>query len=176
MLTSREQAYCNEIAKRVEEMRALLNQRSLGGSEDAARRYKFLSLLHQTQGNLSNALHFVATRLAKRYLAARFQVQFDAAEKPQGAPGIDIDLTTSEGQRIIAEIKTTLPLQLTEFGAKQAESFKKDFAKLTSVKAEHKFLFVTEEPTFSVLKKPKYTAFVPGVKIVQLLTGEEHAA
>lgn len=175
MLTDREQARCREIAHWAEQTLGLLSERSLGDPEDTVHWYEFLSRLRLIQGNLSNDVSFIATLLAKRYLAQRFHVDFDAAEKPQGAPGIDIDVLTADGQRIVAEIKTTLPYQVTDFGAQQAASFKKDFAKLTSASAQHKFLFVTEEAAYTALKKQKYIKLMPGVKIVQLLTGEEQA-
>jgi hypothetical protein len=69
----------------------------------------------------------------------------------QGAPGIDIDVETSEGHRIVAEIKTTVPYKPSDFGGKQAESFKNDFAKLVEAEAAHKFLFVTDSRAFSAL-------------------------
>jgi len=44
------------------------------------------------------------------FFAARHSIpSFDAAGKPQGAPGLDIDIHTTDGQHIIWEIKTTVP-------------------------------------------------------------------
>ena len=176
MLTEREEKYCATIAERIERMRVLANERTLGNPESPSTWYEFLSALRQIQGNSSNALSFVATLLAKRYLEERFPCSFDAAKKPQGAPGIDIDLRTLEGDRVIGEIKTTVPYLAADFGAQQAASFKKDFDKLRLTIAEHKFLFVTEQSAFSVLKKPNYTKHIPGIRIVLLTTGEDHIA
>ena len=65
--------------------------------------------------------------MAKQYLNTNYGIDdFDAAEKPQGAPGLDIDIKTRSGQRIIAEIKTIYPYQSDDFGAQQKNSFKKD--------------------------------------------------
>jgi hypothetical protein len=77
---------------------------------------------------------------------------------------------------VVAEIKTTVPYQHVDFGAQQIVTFKKDFAKLASADAAHKFLFVTEASAFTVLKKPKYLAQIPGVHLVLLTTGEELVA
>jgi len=136
----------------------------------------FISAFRKIQGNISNDGSFIATLLAKQFLNSKFGVNFDAAEKPQGAPGIDIDVRTSEGHRIVAEIKTTVPYRVSDFGAQQAASFKKDFAKLAASDAAHKFLFVTDSSAFSALKGDKYTKLMPGVRIVHLITGQEHTA
>lgn len=172
VLTAREQKYCEEIAVRIDRIRDLLNERSLG-SPDPVLWYEFLSALRQIQGNSSNDLSFVATLLAKLYLSRKFEISLCAAEKPQGAPGIDIDVRTAAGERIVGEIKTTVPYQGTDFGAQQAAMFKKDFVKLAAAEAKYKFLFVTEPTAFQVLKKPKYLKLMPGVRIVLLKTGEE---
>jgi hypothetical protein len=175
-LTPREQRYCDEIADRIDRLRALLAGKSLDRQAAPAVWYEFLVALKQIQGNASNDLSFIATLLAKHYLAQKHNVSFCAAEKPQGAPGIDIDCTTPSGERVVAEIKTTTPYQGVDFGAQQAAMFKKDFAKLSSADAKHKYLFVTEAAAFQVLKKPKYLKLMPNVRIVLLKTGEEHDA
>ena len=175
-LTLREQKYCDEIAGRIDRLRAILNERMLDRQGAPGVWYEFLSSLKQIQGNASNDLSFIATLMAKRYLADKHQVHFCAAEKPQGAPGIDIDLRNSAGERIIGEIKTTAPYKLADFGAQQEVMFKKDFAKLSAAAAQHKYLFVTERAAFDVLRKPKYLKLVRGVRIVLLTTGEEYDA
>jgi hypothetical protein len=176
MLTEREKRYCSEIANRVSRMQEFLNKNVLVEPPQPLEWHSFLSTLRKIQGNLSNDGSFVATLLAKQYLSSKFGVEFDAAQKPQGAPGIDIDIETSEGHRIVAEIKTTVPYQVSDFGAQQAASFKKDFAKLAASEAKHKFLFVTDSGAFSALQKDKYTKLMPGVRIVHLETGQEYAA
>lgn len=141
-LTAREQQYCEDIADRIDRLRALLIERSLDRQAAPAVWYEFLVALKQIQGNASNDLSFIATLLAKHYLAQKHDVSFCAAEKPQGAPGIDIDCTTPAGERIVGEIKTTVPYQAVDFGAQQAAMFKKDFAKLTTTSAKYRYLFV----------------------------------
>ncbi len=176
MLTSREEEYSRQVSVRIESLRQFLNTRSVDALDASTEWLKFLSEFKTIQGNLNNDVSFMATLLAKEYLVAHFSLQFDAAEKPQGAPGIDIDVRTADGKRIVAEIKTTAPYQLNDFGANQATSFKKDFAKLKFAQADCKFLFVTERRAFEVLKKLKYTRQIPGVRIVLLPAGDEHSA
>ena len=173
MLTENEKRYCSEISNRVSQMREFLNQNNLVEPPQPNDWHSFLSSLRKIQGNLSNDGSFIATLLAKQYLCSKFVIDFDAAEKPQGAPGIDINLETAEGLQIVAEIKTTVPYQESDFGAQQAASFKKDFAKLAVSEAKYKFLFVTDSVAFSVLQKDKYTKHMQGVCIVNLVTRQE---
>ncbi len=174
MLTERERLYCSEIAHRIQRVRDFLNANHLTEPPHPAHWHAFLSELRHIQGNIHNAGSFIATLLAKQYLCSRFPVDFDAAEKAQGAMGMDIDVQTEDGQRIVGEIKTTVPYLATDFGAQQVASLKKDFVKLSASNAAHKFLFVTDSHAFSVLRKDKYMHQTPGVCIVQLITGEEY--
>jgi hypothetical protein len=174
--TPREQEYCAEIAHRIDRLRTRLNERTVEKDAEPAVWYDFLSALKEIQGNTSNDISFIATLLAKRYLIEGHGIHFCAAEKPQGAPGIDIDVKTKDGARIVAEIKTTMPYQGVDFGAQQAAMFKKDFAKLVLAEAKYKYLFVTEAAAFEVLKKPKYSRLMPGVRVVLLKTNERFDA
>ena len=176
MLTEGEQRYCSDIADRVAQVRDFLNANTLAQPPDPTQWHSFISTFRKIQGNISNDGSFIATLLVKEYLRSKFSVDFDAAAKPQGAPGIDIDVKSAEGDRIVAEIKTTVPYQASDFGAQQAASFKKDFAKLAASDAMHKFLFVTDSTAFEALKRDKYTRLMPGVRIVHLASGREHAA
>jgi hypothetical protein len=108
--------------------------------------------------------------MAKNYLAQRFDIkEFDISIKPQGAPGLDIDLKTANDERIIGEIKTTVPYSgaKSDLGAKQKETFKHDFDKLNTTAAHHKFFFVTDRATFEVVQR-RYIEQIPGVKVVLL--------
>jgi hypothetical protein len=176
MLTDKEKKYCSEIAGRVSTMRTFLDENNLADPPEPATWHAFLSKLCRIQGSISNDASFIATLLAKRYLQSKFRVDFDAAGKPQGAPGIDIDIRTSEGQHIVAEIKTTVPYKASDFGANQADHFKKDFAKLTASKADYKFLFVTDSRAFAFLQEDKYRKLMPAVRVVHLGTGQEYSA
>lgn len=112
--------------------------------------------------------------MAKEYLTKRFGLtDFDAAEKPQSAPGIDIDVHLPDGRRLIAELKTTNPYLENDFGAMQRKTIKKDFAKLSKTEAEIKLFLVTDPDTFKFMQKSKYHTTVKGITIVLLPTGEE---
>lgn len=176
MLTDREKHYCSEIADRVSRMREFLKENVLVEPPEPNKWHSFLSTLRKIQGNLSNDGSFIAMLLAKQYLHSKLSVEFDAAEKPQGAPGIDIDIESLDGHRIVAEIKTTVPYKVSDFGAQQAASFRKDITKLVSSEAKHKFLFVTDSGAFSVLQRDKYIKLMPGVCIVHLTTWQEYVA
>src|SRR5258706_14827188 len=154
--TAPEVAYLKRIRTRLQELRAYLNCVNLTDAFDIYDWYAALAKVKSIQGNLSNDLSFVACLLAKRYLQEHFAiVDFDAAAKPQGAPGLDIDLLTREGERLIAEIKTTVPYSgaTNDLGAQQKNSFRKDFAKLNNTQAVHKLMFVTDRATFDVLQR-----------------------
>jgi hypothetical protein len=114
--------------------------------------------------------------MAKHYLMSKLPMSsFDAAQKPQGAPGLDIDARTIDGKRVVAEVKTTDPYQIEDLGAAQKTEFRKDFEKLRSVQAAHKFFFVTEVRTFEAMRK-KYAREIPGITVVLLTTGDEYIA
>jgi hypothetical protein len=175
MLTRNEQAYCDDILKRINRLRDYLKESNLNMPVDSKEWYKHLSTFKDIQGNLNNYVSFIATLMAKEYISSKFSINgFDAAEKPQGAPGLDIDIKAKDGKRIIAEVKTIYPYQIDDFGANQKKSFEKDFAKLNKEKAAYKFLFVTESKSFNILKRDRYSGQIPGVKIVLLPSGEEY--
>jgi hypothetical protein len=176
MLTDREKRYCEDIEGRISSIRQFLSENALSEPVDPVQWHSFISTLRKIQGNLNNDGSFVATLLAKKYLSSKFGVDFDAAEKPQGAPGIDIVVQSSDGVSIAAEIKTTVPYQASDFGAQQAASFKKDFTKLAASDAGEKYLLVTDAHTFEVLHKDKYRRQLAGVTVVNLVSGEEFAA
>src|SRR5262245_10331275 len=110
-LTYGERARFRETISRLEGIRAFICGRTPPG-EDVASWFAHLSLLKGLQGNANNDLSFLACLLAKRYLVELHgQLFLDVAEKAQGAPGLDIDVHTSRGQRIVAEVKTVEPYQ-----------------------------------------------------------------
>lgn len=165
------------ISRRVSRLRDFLLGNELGPADDFVARYDYLSSIKSIQGNLSNDISYIATLLAKSFLQSRFDLlAWDAAEKPQGAPGLDIDVSTRARERIIGEIKTTVPYGKSDLGSNQKAMFDKDFAKLTRASADHKFMFVTESRTFDLLCLPKYCRKIPGVTVVDLISGREMAA
>jgi len=167
-LTHGERAYCVAIADRIMRLRKLLDDAELCEPPDARRWFTYLATMKSVQRNVHIDLSFVATLLAKAWLSQRFPIlAFDAAAKAQGANGLDVDLKTTVGSRIVAEIKNTVPYGANDFGAAQKREFAKDFGKLNAVVADHKFLFVTNPRAFTLLRG-KYSQQIPGVEIVLL--------
>ena len=168
--TSREAAYLEEIRVRLAELRNYFVDLNVSQIVSVQDWFMTLAKIKAIEGNMHNGLSFVGCLLAKRYLEQRFGLNdFDAAAKPQGAPGLDISVSIPPGKRLIAEIKTTVPYSgvVNDLGAKQKESFRKDFAKLNKTAADYKFFFVTDRATFDVVKR-KYTREIPDVEIVLL--------
>lgn len=177
MLTFKEVEYFESIVERVQRMREFLSEHQTPQLGDSRDWYSFLAAFKAIQGNLNNDISFVATFMTKEFLCQRFDIHsFDAAGKAQGAPGLDIDVRTEDGLRVIAEIKTTYPYRSDDLGAQQKASFRRDFGKLNSTDADEKFFFVTEQRTFDLMRREKYKSQVPGVHIVLLITGEEFVA
>ncbi len=135
--------------------------------------FAFLADMKAILGNPNNDLSFVATLMAKDYLCRTLPMRpFDAAEKAMGAPGLDIDERTVDGNRVVAEIKTTTLFLGDELGAMQKATFLKDFAELQQAEADYKFFFVTDGRTFAVVKS-RYARGLTGITVVRL--GDEKA-
>jgi hypothetical protein len=161
------------VRKRLRALQRILEGQDLSAEfVDARKCFRLLKRVKDALGNSSNDVSFVATLLAKAYLAKRHsECVFDAAAKSQSAPGLDIEVVVGR-HHVVGEIKTTYPYNETDFGAAQLESFRADFAKLASAKADVKYLFVTEPQAFDVLSK-KYRGRLRGVRVVSLLDGRE---
>jgi hypothetical protein len=174
MLTKNEEHSCGIIERRVNELRQFLNTHELEECTNFVSWYKYLNSMKGILGNFDNNISYVATLLAKQYITNHFKIlPFDAAEKPQGAPGMDIDITTREGKRIIGQIKTTMPYGKNDFGSNQKTHIKKDLESLKNSRADYKFMFVTEFLTFELLKE-KYLSPNSGLKLVNLLSDKEY--
>lgn len=173
-LTSNEQIQLAAVDQRLSELRTYLLERQTPGRDGAAADwFAFLSAMKQITGNASNDLSFVATLMAREYLSSVLDMApFDAALKPQGAAGLDIDERTQSGERVVAEIKTTVPYLGADLGAAQKASFRKDFAKLRLADAPHKFFFLTNPDAYNAVMR-RYAAEVDGVSVVLLPV--EHA-
>lgn len=173
-LTSGELNYCRAIRAKDESLRTYLAQHSLDKCASPDALLNYLNGMKSALGNLNNDLSFVATLLAKNYLAKRFEVaSFDAAGKPQGAAGVDIEAVTPEGKTIVGELKTTKPYQ-PNFGAAQRNSILKDLKRLADSSANFRFMFVIDEEAFIALCKPSLASRAPGVEIVNLVSGDRH--
>ncbi len=169
-LTSLESQYCTSIKVKDESLRKLLNEAALDDWKSPERLFEYLTAIKDALGNLNNDLSFVATLLAKNFLVSRFKLgNYDAALKPQGAPGIDIEITSQDGLSLVGEIKTTNPYQ-PGFGAAQKASIQKDMQRLNETPADHRFMFVTNHDTFKTLCGNSYKEKYPSVVIVNLLT------
>ena len=176
-LTAAEDHYRTRVVEKLNELFQYLASTKISLEQPPSDWYRHLNTIKQIQGNLNNDVSFIATLLAKLYIESKYgAIDFDAARKPQGAPGLDVDIKLPNGDRLVGEIKTTTPYNGPDFGAQQKASFETDFAKLSQAVAEHKYMFVTEESAFQILCKPKYAAKLAGVQIVQLVSGSEFAA
>lgn len=177
MLSPAERDYVEEMTRRLAQMRSFLAERPIPTPEEASAWYQYLASLKNIQGNANNDVSFAATLMAKTYLRAKFQCHsFDAAEKAQGAPGLDIDIWLPDKRRLVAEIKTTVPYKSNDLGAQQKAMFEKDFLKLASTKAAVKLFFLTERRTFDLMRASKYRSKLAGIRVVLLPQGEEITA
>jgi hypothetical protein len=171
-LTDKERQQLENIGSKVDRLREFLSDRptptvDAPGSEWLG----YLDGMKRIVGNTSNDLGFVSTLMAKEYLCQRFEMQpFDAAEKPQGANGLDIDEWTVSGERVIGEIKTTTPHLGRRLSAAQLINFRKDFHNLEREPADHKFFFVTHPTTFEIART-LLRKQLPLVEAVELTEG-----
>jgi hypothetical protein len=173
MLTPKEEAAVAELRTRLVKMRDYLVKNNIKTcSRDDL--FAHLGRLSRISGNLSNGKSFGACLLAKRYLMKRFKIdELDVAEKAQGAKGPDIDAKTKAGERILAEIKTTVPYKLKsrDFGAKQLEELRKDWKKLRRAKVDHRLFFLSDRDAYDIVRK-RYRREVRGIEV--LLLGDEN--
>jgi len=170
-----ERQYLESIRQRLDALKRHLNEESIPDlGAPITDWYRYLLAMKEISGNASNGMSFVAGLMAKDYLARKLHMRpFDIAAKAQGAPGLDIDEQTLDGQRVIGEIKTTIPYMGNDLGAQQRTTFMKDFEKLRNAAADYKFFFLTDPKAFRLMAG-KYAAQIPSVTVVLLTTGEEH--
>ncbi|PJF21168.1 MAG: hypothetical protein CUN56_12465 [Phototrophicales bacterium] len=167
--SDKEQAYFDLIRQHITELKQFLSENPVPTEDDPLVWFTYIAHIRSIQGNSSNDQSFLATFLAKQYLMRRFNaLNFDAAEKAQGAPGLDIDEVTQDGKRIIGEIKTTVPYGKHDLGSAQRDSFRKDFNKLNAADADYKFFFVTHQRTFEIVKQ-RYATEIPDVEVILLI-------
>jgi len=177
MLNQHETDFMEEIERRLSKVRTHLDTKEFPPLEDSDAWYAYMARLKEIQGNFYIDVSFVANLLAKKYLVSHYGLKgYDAAEKPQGAPGIDIEAKLPDGRRFVAEIKSTSPSGQYGLGAKQKDNVEKDLTKLINTKADLKFFFVTETRTFELMKKYKNDPQLAGIMIVLLTTGDEFIA
>jgi len=118
--------------------------------------------LKECIGNIGNDLHFLTKYLADSFLKEKHGVTIDLTT-PDGSGGLDIEL-----DKIVGEIKTTIPYLENDFGAAQKREIKRDLERLENSPEKYKYFFVIDGKTERILKQ-KYSKHYPSVKIVNLL-------
>jgi hypothetical protein len=120
-------------------------------------------------GNIHGNIHFLARYSAYAYLQKVHDIRINL-EKAECESGLDID-----EKGIVGEIKTTIPYNSNDFGAKQKEEITKDLELLEKTSAWKKYFFVIDEKTERILIE-KYMNKYPSVVLVNLLRvqGKEH--
>jgi hypothetical protein len=117
-LTAAEKDYLERTLKSLESLKHFLCTEFC--SPDTSSPWEFYSYLAKAKrilGNLNLGMSFAGNLMAKHYLTIKLpMIAFDAAQKPQGAPGLDIDVRTVDGQRVVAEVKTTDPYLIQDSG------------------------------------------------------------
>lgn len=162
--------YIENLSKKLDKVRIFLsdNLSSDFASASLIEQYEAVNGFRRIIGNLDNDLSFLGCLLIKEFLNKRHSfLELNMALKPQGSPGLDVDETTSDGKRIIGELKTTYPYKESDLGANQKSNFIKDFEKLQKNEADYKYFFVTESKTFEIVRS-KYSQYLEGVNLVLL--------
>lgn len=113
-------------------------------------------------GNIGNDIHYLTMHLANSFLRNKHGLNIDL-NKPSGSSGLDI-----EAQDLAAEIKTTIPHKLNDFGAAQKREIKKDLERLEFSSKKHRYFFVVDNNTERILRS-KYARDYPSVYVVNLL-------
>ena len=168
-----ELSYLKQIVGRVSSLSNYISDQGLviNDEKDPKEIFRKVSDIKRLLGNNDNNLSFIACLFAKQYLleTAKHIFDYDVGEKPQGAKGLDIDIfPNTPEKRIIGEIKTTTPYGKNDLGGEQRKSFLKDFRKLNSTNAKHKYFFVTDQSTYDIVLKKYKKELDDEVKIVLL--------
>lgn len=169
ILTSGEKSYLSNISVKIKRLSNLLNSYDLDSrSIKPEHWYQYAKKIKCTLGNFDNDMSFIGCLMAKEFLLIQHDLpELDISSKPQSAPGLDIDMVTIDRERVVAEIKTTIPYGLKDLGAQQKKMFFKDFEKLSNVKAEFKYFFMTEKEAFKIVET-RYLNYLKGVNIALL--------
>jgi len=167
--TDLESKYLEKISNIIDSLKnIILNTNFDKHNIDIKYWYIFLNEIKNTIGNFNEKLSFLSCLLAKKYLMEIHEIEdFDVALKSQCAPGLDIDIYTKNGERIIAEIKTTNSLYKNSLGANQKEKICDDLNKLNKKVADYKYLFLTEENTHNIVNK-NYGKKYKDINIIKL--------
>lgn len=157
----------------IQSLRDFLNKNSLPPNTDITGQFAYSGQIKAITGNPANWQSFLSVMLAKKWLLQHYEIKdFDAGDKHENTRGLDIDIVTLDGKRIIGEIKTSVPVGQTNFGAKQKEMIHKDFQKLNDANADYKFFFMTDGRAYQYVTT-KYREEIPQVKVVLLIDATE---
>lgn len=167
LMTSSEEVRLQQIADRLAAMRDHLVESIPQERADAVDWLECLVGLRELQGNHGNDASFVAKLLAKQYFAERFPLaRFGATDCKEGGRGHDIDFVLPSGERVIGEVKTTIPCDGNRLGGNQSTELRKDFRKLRDTDAQYKFLFLTCRRTHEIALT--HQDELPGVEVIML--------
>lgn len=172
-MTPNEQRHVKAVGQKLENVKTLLNKTVLSEAAPMSEWLNCLITMKEIVGNAHNDLNTVACLMAKDYLCRRLAMRdYDALAKAHGAKGLDIDEQTLDGQRVIAEIKTTGAFGYKDIRQPQKDAILEDFHRLRATEATHKFFFVVDADVFAIIKR-KYSAHALGVVTVLISTGED---
>jgi len=169
-LSNEEMNYIESLSEKVDKVRDfLINEMpSDFSNESLIEQYDSMKTFRRIIGNIDNDMSFIGCLLIKEFLNQRHSFsKLNMALKPQGSPGLDVDEKTTDGKRIIGELKTTYPYKENDLGANQKNTFMKDFEKLQQNVADFKYFFVTESRTFNIVRS-KYGQYLKGINLVLL--------
>lgn len=77
-----------------------------------------------------------------------------------------------DGQRVIAEIKTTGAFGHRDIRQPQRDAILDDLQGLSAIDTPHKFFFVVDPEIFAIIKR-KYPSHLLGMTLVLVSTGED---
>ena len=132
-MTPNEQRHVKAVGQKLKDVKALLDTATLSETEPMSEWLSCLIAMKEIVGNPHNDVNTVACLMAKDYLCRKLAMRdYDALAKAHGAKGLDIDEQTVDGQRVIAEIKTTGAFGYKDIRQPQKEAIVEDFYRLHS--------------------------------------------
>ena len=137
-------------------------------ADDTRAWLSYLLVLKAIQGKLNYDISFLACLLAKEYLSSRFDsLDWDVTATSHGAVGLDVNVVTVGGVRIVGTVRTIIPHLRHDFDASQMAALRRDVARLTAVEASLKYVFLTDRRAYELLSGP-YAPALAGVEVVLL--------
>ncbi|MEK5420675.1 hypothetical protein MKZ08_01200 [Viridibacillus sp. FSL R5-0477] len=119
-------------------------------------------------GNIEQDMNLLASQLVIEFLIGKYDIpSFSADKTQQDSSTFTYDETTTEGNRILATLRTVIPALPNDFGPHQKGGMLHDFRTLNSKQAYAKYFFVTEVLTFKIVQQ-KYAQQLSGISLVLL--------